>query len=86
MHSQLLLARVCYELTNGVLKCRMQKSTPLHWAALNGHTSAARVLLEHNADTSAKDGKGRTALGIATRKNRAALRELLEEEQRRLAQ
>ena len=39
--------------------------TPLMKACRNGHPGVARILIEHNADVSNKDDKGRNALDIA---------------------
>ena len=33
-------------------------NTPLHWAALNGHLDAVKVLLEHGADPTITNHKG----------------------------
>jgi len=41
-------------------------STPLMWAAYNGHTDIAAYLLEHGVNVDAKDGNGRTALLYAS--------------------
>lgn len=41
-------------------------STPLHWAALNGHTRVAEALLALAAiDVTLRDGKGQTAFTVA---------------------
>ena len=42
-------------------------STPLHWAATWGRTSAVRALLEAGAKPDARDKEGRTALHDAAR-------------------
>ncbi|KAI8851679.1 hypothetical protein BC829DRAFT_386593 [Chytridium lagenaria] len=41
--------------------------TALHWAAMNGHRGAVKVLLELGADVGAQDGEGEDAVGIAER-------------------
>ncbi len=41
-------------------------SKPLHWAAKNGRTQVARLLLEHQADVDASDAKRRTPLHWAS--------------------
>jgi ankyrin repeat protein len=37
-------------------------SAPLHWAALNGHAGAVRLLLRRGADAAARNAAGRDAL------------------------
>jgi uncharacterized protein len=41
-------------------------STPLHLAARFGQRGAAELLLEHGADTAARDGDGRAPVEVAT--------------------
>ena len=38
-------------------------NTPLHWAAIEGRTEAAKALLEANASVAGTDGDGRGGLG-----------------------
>jgi uncharacterized protein len=37
-------------------------NTALHWAALNGHLEAVKVLLEHGADPTITNGRGHDAV------------------------
>lgn len=56
-----------------------EQMTPLHHAALNGHTGIIRLLLEHKADIEARDAYGYTPLLSAVRNNHLpAVRELVE--------
>ena len=56
-------------LSNGlsVSSCNLSGDTPLHWAAANGRTAAAGVLVEHGADVNAADDLKRTPLLAAAR-------------------
>jgi len=40
--------------------------TPLHYAAKKCHVDVARVLLDHGADLTIRDNKGRTPLDIGS--------------------
>jgi len=40
-------------------------STPLHFAASNGHLSVVEYLVNNNADINAKDKDDKTPLGLA---------------------
>ena len=51
--------------------------TPLHEAAHNGRADLVQLLLDHGADPSARDGKGRTARDFATERNHQAVLQIL---------
>lgn len=51
--------------------------TPLHFAAIFGHESIAKYLLENNADTKAQDSSGATPLHEAVRYGNVAIAKLL---------
>jgi len=55
-----------------------QGATPLHVAAVHGHLKATAILIEHEADTSARDYFGQTAMEVAVKNKRHALVKLLE--------
>jgi ankyrin repeat protein len=52
-------------------------STPLHWAARNGHTTVAELLVAHKADVNAVNQRGLTPLGVALKNGRAEMAEQL---------
>jgi glutaminase len=51
--------------------------TPLHLAAMEGHTAVVELLLHNNADPHARDRAGRTALALAEAAGHAAAAALL---------
>ena len=53
------------------------KDTPLHWAASKRDNERIWLLAEHGADLDIQDGKGRTALHLATSKGRVEVAEAL---------
>ena len=53
-------------------------STPLMAACFRGHEAVVRLLLERGADVTLRTKKGRTALSLARRSERAAIMTLLE--------
>ncbi|KAL1498891.1 hypothetical protein AB1Y20_013414 [Prymnesium parvum] len=58
---------------------RQNGASPLHWAAMNGHAGAVRLLLEKNADTAARDDNGASPLHWAAMNgHEGAVRVLLE--------
>ncbi|MGB7292018.1 MAG: ankyrin repeat domain-containing protein [Thermodesulfobacteriota bacterium] len=59
---------------SGGIKSEM---TPLILASSEGHIEIVRALLEAGADVNAKNGKGKTALSIATGKGNKEIAELL---------
>ncbi|KAK4184548.1 ankyrin repeat-containing domain protein, partial [Podospora australis] len=54
-----------------------QRCVPLHWAAENGHTEVARVLIEHGSNPDAEDGRGLKPIHLATKRNHVAVVKLL---------
>jgi cytohesin len=53
------------------------ESTPLHYAALEGHMEVAELLIDKGADMSARDSYNRTPLLLATSDNHKDIAELL---------
>jgi ankyrin repeat protein len=53
-------------------------STPLHYAAYNGHTDVVKLLLENGADPSIKDNTGKTAADIARERGRIEIANMIE--------
>ncbi len=51
--------------------------TPLHWAALEDQAPVVRALVEAGADVAVRDGRGRTALDVASASGCAQSAELL---------
>ncbi|KAJ3413260.1 hypothetical protein HDV05_008246 [Chytridiales sp. JEL 0842] len=49
--------------------------TPLHWASINGHSSAVKTLLENEANEKLVDSSGETALEMAERRARCGANE-----------
>jgi ankyrin repeat protein len=70
-------------LVNGATVNAQQKdgSTPLHIAVRNGFVEAVKALLDHKANPTAKDIKGRTPFDLAPEKGKAAaeIKRLLEQ-------
>ena len=62
---QLLIARGC-----SVNQLDSAGHSPLHSAALLGHTAAVRLLLQHRAVTSSRTTSGQTPLHVAADSNR----------------
>ena len=48
--------------------------TPLHWAAVLGHTHIVNLLLDHNANFTSSDSNGATPLHYAAQNNHAVSR------------
>jgi ankyrin repeat protein len=55
----------------------MNDWTPLHRAAVAGHTEAAEVLIGKGADVNAKDKQGRTPLSLAEARRHTEIAEML---------
>lgn len=53
-------------------------STALHLAACFGHLEVARTLLEHDADPTIRDSRGRTPLDVALSETHASVAELIQ--------
>ena len=49
---------------------RLEKATPLHWAAEQGNVEAIRILLDHGADLHSQQLSGATALHLAAGRSR----------------
>ncbi|KAL8364540.1 hypothetical protein RB595_003698 [Gaeumannomyces hyphopodioides] len=66
-------------LRRGVVNINVHEdgSTPLQWAAENGHEVVARLLLDRGADKDAKDSRGRTPLQRAAENGHEAIARLL---------
>ncbi|KAL8365190.1 hypothetical protein RB595_004139 [Gaeumannomyces hyphopodioides] len=72
--------QVLQMLGKGVININVQDedgSTPLQWAAENGHEAVARLLLDRGADKDAKDGRGWTPLQRAAENGHEAVARLL---------
>jgi len=63
------------ELVNA--KAEQTGFTPLHHAAIHGHTEAAELLLQHGADVNAKSRLGRTPLTLALQNKHVETAEFL---------
>ncbi|MCI4407481.1 MAG: ankyrin repeat domain-containing protein [Thermofilum sp.] len=53
-------------------------STPLHYAAYNGHTDFVKLLLENGADPSIKDNSGKTAADLARERGHIEIANMIE--------
>src|SRR4029434_6762460 len=61
------VAKVLLEAGADVNARDASQNTPLHYAALHGHTTVAKLLLEAGGDINAKNRKGKTPLALAQR-------------------
>ena len=55
----------------------LERYTPLHYAAFQGHEEVARVLVEYGGEVNAQDARGETPLHIACRNGHEAVVRLL---------
>ena len=53
-------------------------ATPLNIACFRGHADVVKLMLEHGADPTARDGQGRTPAEYARERGHAAVAEQLE--------
>jgi ankyrin repeat protein len=67
------VAKVLLEAGADVNARDTSQNTPLHYAALHGHTMVAKLLLEAGGDINAKNRKGKTPLALAQRGGIVAL-------------
>jgi ankyrin repeat protein len=67
------VAKVLLEAGADVNARDASQNTPLHYAALHGHTTVAKLLLEAGGDINARNRKGKTPLALAQRGGIVAL-------------
>ncbi|KAH6571683.1 hypothetical protein BASA62_003769 [Batrachochytrium salamandrivorans] len=70
-------ASLCRSLYADVNVTNEEGSTPLHWAALNGHIKIVGLLLEHGASATLKNKAGKSAVTVSAQANHIEIMDLL---------
>ena len=65
------------------MRARWYDRTPLHSAAVRGHTEVVELLLAEGAEVNARMSKGYTALQLAEQEGHARVAELLRKHEKR---